>query len=60
MAGNVWEWVFLNPDRPVARGGAWNSKLDDLRATQEYASVDARTRWNSIGFRCVYPEEKCR
>jgi serine/threonine-protein kinase len=60
MSGNVWEWTFSERDKPVARGGAWNSNVDDLKATQEYASVTSETRWNSIGFRCVYSEDECR
>ena len=59
MSGNVWEWALLGKGKPVARGGAWNSNVKDLTCSQEYASVDMQTRWNSIGFRCAYEEEVC-
>lgn len=59
MAGNVWEWAVRPDGKPVVKGGAWNSKNDDLKATTEYRNVVRTTRWNSIGFRCVYPPDAC-
>jgi len=59
MAGNVWEWAIRPDGKPVVKGGAWNSKLDDLRAATEYRNVDSETRWNSIGFRCAYVASDC-
>jgi len=59
MSGNVWEWALLRAATPVARGGAWNSHTKDLTCSQEYANIDRETRWNSIGFRCAYPVQKC-
>ena len=55
----VWEWALLRAATPVARGAAWNSHTKDLTCSQEYANIDRETRWNSIGFRCAYPVQKC-
>ena len=57
LAGNVWEWTaswFDAPGRPqrsrVARGGAWPSDADNLRATYR-VDVDPQLRFNTLGFR---------
>jgi formylglycine-generating enzyme required for sulfatase activity len=57
LAGNVWEWTsswFDAPGQPqrsrVARGGAWPSDADNLRATYR-VDVDPMLRFNTLGFR---------
>ena len=60
MAGNVWEWATRTDGSLVWKGGAWNSNIGDLRVAQEYDNVKRDSRWNSAGFRCVYPESACK
>lgn len=57
LAGNVWEWMsswFDGPDESqrsrVARGGAWPSEADNLRATYR-VGVEPMLRFNTLGFR---------
>ncbi|GEM_PF-4208671 len=60
MAGNVWEWTLTSKLKPAAKGGSWNSGLSDLLGSAVYSNVTAESRWNSIGFRCVYTADKCK
>ncbi len=54
MAGNVWEWVNVDP--PAIRGGSWFSPVDEL-LSENILNYGATTRsGNYIGFRCAVGE----
>ena len=54
LAGNVSQWVssYQGP-LPQHRGGSWNDKAPDLRASHKSAE-DARSQLEWIGFRCAF------
>ena len=55
IRGNLWEWCLDPQDKPfrVARGGAWNSRIDiNLRRDFRWYG-EPNVRNNTIGFRCV-------
>lgn len=55
IRGNVWEWCLDPQDKPfrVARGGAWNSRID-INLRREFRWYGEPTvRNNAIGFRCL-------
>lgn len=65
LAGNAWEWVtpnwfedrmsFGNPETRRMRGGSWVEDGFFLRAANRNKGFFTGFRWNSVGFRVVWP-----
>ncbi len=58
MIGNAWEWCRSDFDQHshlrVAHGGSWPEFNATLMTAQVRIWVDATSRLNDVGFRCVY------
>ena len=70
MLGNAWEWCTSGDGKPVARGGSWAEKPDQVHCRARFTRIamwaisdpmEPKSRWwlsdgNSIGFRIVREE----